>query len=59
MAERAKGEPRRLPTYRQAIARCRHNGWRVTETLRTARGYRINYVTSGSKRRPGTIKARV
>lgn len=55
---RERGEPRKVPTYRKALAQCRHNGWIVVEVVRIGGGYRLNYVTTGARRRPGTIKAR-
>lgn len=58
MSERQKGEPRQVPTYNRALGRCRRNGWRIVETLRSKGGYRINYVTTGTHARPGTLRAR-
>jgi hypothetical protein len=55
---REKGEPRQIPTFNRAMGRCRRNGWSVVECLRVRGGYRINYVTSGAQRRPGTLRAR-
>jgi hypothetical protein len=44
------------PTYQRALGRCRRNGWKVVETLRTKGAYRLNYLTANGQ--VGTIKAR-